>query len=160
MIDPIAAISAVSAASGMISSAIKAGKDVASLSGPMAKYAKAEAELTFAAQRKKNSFLSRFTGAEASAIDKFFKQHELNEAREKLRETFLLYAKNGNSQWIALNKMISEERVLHKKALAKRAAFRDTVWQICGVFILTIVLAAGAVGIFFFAKFLKEQQAA
>ena len=58
MIDPISAFTAVSAASSAISSAIKAGKDLHSLSGPIAKYAKAEAELAFGATRKKNSFFA------------------------------------------------------------------------------------------------------
>ena len=58
MIDPITAFSAVSAASGAISSAIKAGRDLSSLGGPIAKYAKAEAELNFGATRKKNSIFS------------------------------------------------------------------------------------------------------
>lgn len=156
MIDPISAITAVTTASGAISSAIKAGKDIAGLSIPLQKYAKAEAELNFGANRKKNSFLSRFTGAEASAIDKFFKQEELKQARDKLRETFMLY---GNmSQWQSLQKQIAEERASHREMLKKRAEFRDLIWQIFGIIFLFIFLVAGAIGIFLFAKFLKEQE--
>ncbi len=59
MIDPISAFTAISAASGAISSAIKAGKDLSSLSGQISRYAKAEAELNFGATRKKNSIFLR-----------------------------------------------------------------------------------------------------
>ena len=55
--DPMSCIAVITSASGAISSAIKAGKDISSLSVPLQKYAKAEAELNFGAQRKKNSFL-------------------------------------------------------------------------------------------------------
>ena len=56
MIDPISALSAVRWPADAISSAVKAGKDLHSLSGPISRYAKAEAELNFGATRKKKSF--------------------------------------------------------------------------------------------------------
>jgi len=157
MIDPMVAISAVTASAGAISSAIKAGKDVAGLSGPLQKYAKAEAELNFGAQRKKNSFFSKFTGAEATAIDRFFKQEELTQARDKLRETFLLHGKM--SQWQTLQKMIAEERANHRDFLKQKAEFRDTLYTIFGVIFLGAVFIAGSIGIIFLAKYLKEQEA-
>ena len=64
-------IAVITSASGAISSAIKAGKDISSLSVPLQRYAKAEAELNFGAQRKKNSFLAKFSGVESTAIDRF-----------------------------------------------------------------------------------------
>ena len=160
MIDPMVAISALTASAGAISSAIKAGKDVAGLGSAMQKYARAEAELNFGAQRKKNSFLAKFTGAEASAIDKHFKQQELNEAREKLRETILLYGKNGDSQWRSLQALIAQERVEYRKELQRKAEFRDTLYTIFGVIFLGAVFVAASLGIMFFAKYLKEQQTA
>jgi len=151
------AISAVATASGAISSAIKAGKDVSSLAGPLKKYARAEAELNFGANRKKNSFLAKFGGAESSAIDKYFKQEELRQARDELRSTFQLYGRAGG--WETLQKMIADERVQYREELKKRAEFRDLVWNIIGIIALTITLIAGTLGIFIFAKYLKEQQA-
>jgi len=156
MIDPMTAIAAVTAASSSISSAIKAGKDISGLGNSLAKYAKAEAELNFAANRKKNSFFAKLTGAEASGIDKFFKQEELRQEREKLREVFMLYGKM--SQWQNLQKAIAEERQRFRDEIKRRAEFRDTIYQIVGAVFLLIVFAAGAVGIAIFAKYLKEQQ--
>tara|TARA_B100000242_G_C43044890_1_gene487639 strand:- start:755 stop:1228 length:474 start_codon:yes stop_codon:yes gene_type:complete len=157
MIDPMSCIAVITSASGAISSAIKAGKDISSLSVPLQRYAKAEAELNFGAQRKKNSFLAKFTGAESTAIDRFFKQEELKQARDKLRETFMLY---GNmSQWQSLQKMIAEERAEYRKELQRKAEFRDTLYTIFGVIVIGIFFVAGALGIVFLAKYLKEQQA-
>jgi len=157
MIDPISAISVITASANAISTSIKAGKDVASLSTPLSRYAKAEAELNFGANRKKNSFLAKFTGAESTAIDRFFKQEELKQARDKLRETFMLYGKH--SQWQTLQKMIAEERALHREELQRKAEFRDTLYTIFGVIVLGIFFIAGSLGIIFLAKYLKEQQA-
>ena len=92
MIDPISAITAITTASGAISSAIKAGKDIAGLSVPLSRYAKAEAELNFGANRKKNSFFSRFTNSEASAIDKFFGLWYLSQFRSSANSLiFFIY---------------------------------------------------------------------
>jgi len=157
MIDPISCIAVITSASGAISSAIKAGKDISSLSVPLQRYAKAEAELNFGAQRKKNSFLAKFSGAESTAIDRFFKQEELKQARDKLRETFMLYGKM--SQWQSLQKMIAEERAEYRRELQRKAEFRDTLYTIFGVIVIGIVFIAGALGIVFLAKYLKEQQA-
>ena len=157
MLDPMSCIAVITSASGAISSAIKAGKDISSLSVPLQRYAKAEAELNFGAQRKKNSFLAKFTGAESTAIDRFFKQEELKQARDKLRETFMLY---GNmSQWQSLQKMIAEERAEYRKELQRKAEFRDTLYTIFGVIVIGIFFVDDALGIVFLAKYLKEQQA-
>jgi len=52
MIDPLMAFAALKTASSTISSAVKAGKDLASLVGPITRLAKAEADLSFAAEKK------------------------------------------------------------------------------------------------------------
>ena len=108
MIDPMSAFAAKSAASGAISSAIKSGRDIASLSGPIAKYAKAEAQLQAGAKAKKNSFFSKFGGVEANAIDEFFKKEEVAQARKELRELFMLYGSPG--QWERLQAEIARQR--------------------------------------------------
>ncbi len=150
MIDPITAFSAVSAASGAISSAIKAGRDLSSLGGPIAKYAKAEAELQFGATRKKNSIFSKMTGAEQAGIDEFFRKEELDQMRTELRSIFNLYGKRG--QWERLQAEIANQRALQKQELEYQAKMRDRIilWTV-----LPIVLIAGAAIIFYFITFLK-----
>ena len=150
MIDPISAISIITSTTTAISSAVKAGKDLHSLSGPIKKYAQAEAELNFGAQRKKNSIFSKMTGAEQAGIDEFFRKQEVENMREKLRETFMLYGKRG--QWEALQAEIARQRALQKEELEYRAKMRDRIimWTV-----LPTVLISGAAVIFYFITFLK-----
>ena len=150
MIDPMSAFAAVSAASSAISSAVKAGKDLHSLSGPVAKYAKAEAELNFGAQRKKNSLFSKMTGAEQAGIDEFFRQEELNNMRNELRSIFQIYGKPGS--WERLQAEIARQRQMQKEELERRAKVRDAIilWTV-----LPVILIAGAAVLYLFIQYLK-----
>ena len=125
MIDPISAISLCSSAAGAISSAIKAGRDLSSLSGPISKYAKAEASLNFGATRKKNSIFSRMTGAEQAGIDEFFRKEELDNLRDELRQIFLYFGKPG--QWERLQAEIARQRTMQKEELEARAKRKDVI---------------------------------
>ena len=69
-----------------------------------------------------------------------------------------IYKKSKNN-WQNLQKMIAAERANHREELKRKAEFRDLCWQIFGIIILFLFLVAGTIGIFIFAKFLKEQQA-
>lgn len=153
MIDPITAFSAVSAASGAISSAIKAGRDLSSLGGPIAKYAKAEAELNFGATRKKNSIFSKMTGAEQAGIDEFFRKEELDQMRSEMRSIFAIYGKPG--QWERLQAEIAKQRALQKEELEYRAKVRDRIimWTV-----LPMILVAGVTALFYMIRFLKGLQ--
>ena len=151
MIDPMSAFAAVSAASSAISGAIKAGKDLSSLSGPIAKYAKAEAELNFGASRKKNSVFSKLTGAEQAGIDEFFRKEELDRMRSELRSIFNLYGKHG--QWERLQAEIARQRQIQKEELEKRAKARDALilWTS-----IPAILGIGGAVLYFLIVFLKE----
>ena len=59
MVDPLIAFAAIKTASASISAAVKAGRDLSSLAGPITKYAKAEAELQFGAAKKKRSIFAK-----------------------------------------------------------------------------------------------------
>lgn len=150
MIDPLTAFSAVSAASSAISSAIKAGRDVSSLGGLVKKYAKAEAELNFGAQRKKNSFFSKLTGAEQAGIDEFFRKEELDRIRRELRSIFNLYGKYG--QWERLQAEIANQRAMRKAELERQAIVRDKIIMWISV---PLLILSGGVGLYYFAMFLK-----
>ena len=150
MIDPISAFTAVSAASSAISSAIKAGKDLHSLSGPISKYAKAEAELAFGATRKKNSFFAKMTGAEQAGIDEFFRKEELRQMREVMHRIFQYFGKPG--QWERLQAEIARQRQLQKEELEQRAKARDALilWTV-----LPTILIVGVAVMYFFVMLLK-----
>ena len=150
MIDPISAFAAVSAASNAISSAVKAGKDLSSLSGPVAKYAKAEAELNFGATRKKNSIFSKLTGAEQAGIDEFFRKEELTKMRAEMQQIFQYFGKPG--QWERLQAEIARQRQLQKEELERRAKVRDAIimWTV-----LPAILIVGAAVLYLFIQYLK-----
>tara|TARA_R100000773_G_C4220226_1_gene118865 strand:+ start:18 stop:476 length:459 start_codon:yes stop_codon:yes gene_type:complete len=137
MIDPMSAFAAVSAASSAISSAIQAGRDISTLSGPISKYAKAEAQLQVGAKRKRNSLFSKLGGVEGNAIDEFFKKEEVAETRAKLREMFMLYGKVG--QWERLQAEIARQRKLQMEAIEEEARIKARNQAIMIVSLIGIV---------------------
>jgi len=153
MIDPISAFSIISSAAGAISGSIKAGKDLSSLSGPISRYAKAEAQLNFGAARKKKSIFSKMTGAEQAGIDEFFRKEELDQMRKQMREIFMIYGKPGS--WERLQAEIARQRQIQKDELERRAKVRDAIilWTV-----LPAILIIGAGLLYLFVTFLKGQQ--
>ena len=124
MIDPLTAFAALKTASSAISSAVKAGRDLSTLVSPITKLAKAEADLSFAAENK-GGILGKLTGAEQTAIEAHFRKEEANRIRDEMRELFLLFGSPG--QWERLQKEIANERVRRKKALQETAAKKRRV---------------------------------
>ena len=151
MIDPLTAFSAVSAASSAISSAIQAGRDISSLSGPIAKYAKAEAQLQVGAKRKKNSLFSKIGNVEGNAIDEFFKKEEVAETRAKLREMFMLYGKPG--QWERLQAEIARQRKMQMDAIEEeqRILARNRT-----IIILTAIIIFVCVAGYYYIQYLMS----
>lgn len=136
MIDPLMAFAALKTASSAISSAVKAGKDLTSLVGPITRLAKAEADLSFAAE-KKGGILGKLTGAEQTAIDAHFRKEEANRIRDEMRELFMLFGSPG--QWERLQAEIAAERVRRKKALEAEAQRKR---RLKNTIILTLSLVA------------------
>ena len=90
MIDPFTAFAALKGATEAISKAIKTGKDLAKMSGAVAKWAKAEAGLQVVASEKPGLF-GKLTGAEQNAIDAHFRKEEANRLRDEMRSMFFYY---------------------------------------------------------------------
>ena len=130
MIDPISAFAAVNTAASAISTAIKAGKDLSSLSGPISKYAQAEAQLNFGASKKKKGIFAKMTGAEQAGIDEFFRKEELATLRDEMRSVFQLYGKPG--AWERLQAEIARQRAIQKEELERRAKVRETIMLCLG----------------------------
>lgn len=143
MIDPISAFAAVNTAASAISSAIKAGKDLSSLSGPISKYAQAEAQLNFGASKKKKSIFSKMTGAEQAGIDEFFRKEELDTLRDEMRSVFMLYGKPG--AWERLQAEIARQRAMQKQELERRAKVRETILLVLVGFLIVGVGGGGLI---------------
>jgi len=142
MIDPMSAFAAVS-------SAIQAGRDISALSGPISKYAKAEAQLQVGAKRKRNSLFSKLGGVEGNAIDDFFKKEEVAETRAKLREMFMLYGKPG--QWERLQAEIARQRKLQMEAIEEQARIQARNKAIMIVSLMCISILVGG---YFYIQYL------
>jgi len=128
MVDPLIAFAAIKTASASISAAVKAGRDLSSLAGPITKYAKAEAELQFGAAKKKRSIFAKLGATDESAIEKHFRQEEVRRLRKDMRELFLLYGSPG--QWERLQATIAEERAEKQKQLRLAEHKRQQMVQI------------------------------
>lgn len=150
MIDPISAFAAVNTAASAISTAIKAGKDLSSLSGPISKYAQAEAQLNFGASKKKKSIFSKMTGAEQAGIDEFFRKEELATLRDEMRSVFQLYGKPG--AWERLQAEIARQRAMQKEELERRAKVRETILLVLVGF---LIVGVGGGGIILWIAWMK-----
>ena len=151
MSDPMSAFAAVSAASSAISSAIKAGRDISALSGPISKYAKAEAQLQVGAKRKRNSLFSKIGGIEGNAIDEFFKKEEVAQARKELREIFMIYGTAG--QWERLQAEIARQRKMQMDAIEEEARIKARNQAI--IIVSLIVIATLFAGYFYIQYLLR-----
>ena len=139
MVDPLIAFAAIKTASASISAAVKAGRDLSSLAGPITKYAKAEAELQFGAAKKKRGVFAKLGATDESAIEKHFRQEEVRRLRKDMRELFMLYGSPG--QWERLQATIAEERAEKQKQLRLAEHKRQQMVQI----IMAILVISTAV---------------
>ena len=149
MIDPISAFGALTAAHGAIKKCVEMGRDLASASSAIEKYAKAEAELGFGKERKKKSI---FGGIMDSAIEQHFKEEEQARLKKELRSLFQLYGSHG--QWERLQATIARARAEHKKQLEEQARQRDIIIK---TVIIVLVVVVGGTGMYYWAMYLKGE---
>ena len=139
MIDPFTAFAALKGATEAISSAIKTGRDLSTMSSSVAKWAKAEASLQVISSEKPKGLgklFGKLTGAEQNAIDAHFRKEEAKRIRDEMREMFLLYGSPG--QWERLQKEIATERkrqanFLKQKIAAAKRKKNIILWTIGGI---------------------------
>ena len=139
MIDPFTAFAALKGATEAISSAIKTGRDLSTMSSSVAKWAKAEAGLQVITSEKPgvvSKLFGKLTGAEQNAIDAHFRKEEANRLRDEMRSMFLLYGTAG--QWERLQKEIAVERkrqadFLKQKIAAAKRKKNIILWTIAGI---------------------------
>jgi len=147
MIDPVSAFAMLTSAHSALKKMCSMGKDLSSATSVIAKYAKAEAELGFAKEKKKSGI---FGSVMDQAIEKHFQEEEQERLKAELRSMFLLYGSYG--QWERLQATIASARAEHRKRLQEQARIRDRNLKIT---VCTILLIIGIGGIIFFANYLK-----
>ena len=92
MIDPISAFALIKTAHSTLMHGIKMKRDFASMAGSIAKFAKGEAELSVAKEKKQNSLFGNVVG---NAIDKHFQEEECQRMNDELRSMVRLYGCEG-----------------------------------------------------------------
>jgi len=147
MIDPVSAFGLIVSAHKTIKKCVEMGKDLSSAQTAVMNYAKGEAELGFAKEKKKRGI---FGGVMDSAIDQHFKEEEQRRLKDELRSIFRLYGSAG--QWERLQATIAQARAIRKKELEEQARRRDLIIN-CTV---GVVLASiGIALIVWWANYLK-----
>mgnify|MGYP003146287108 CR=1 FL=1 len=147
MIDPVSAFGLITSAHATIKKCVEMGRDLNSAQSAIQKYAKGEAELGFAKERKKKGI---FGGVMDTAIEEHFKEEEQKRLKDELRSMFQLYGTAG--QWERLQATIARARKAHKEALEEQARKRDLLIKII---VVIVVALGGSVGIYYWAMYLK-----
>ena len=147
MIDPVSAFGLITSAHATIKKCVEMGRDLNSAQSAIQKYAKGEAELGFAKERKKKGI---FGGVMDNAIEQHFKEEEQKRLKDELRSMFQLYGSAG--QWERLQATIARARKAHKEALEEQARKRDLLIKII---VVIVVALGGSVGIYYWAMYLK-----
>ena len=144
MIEVLALAGAVTKVAGAVSSAVKAGSDVADLLPNFGKLAKLDSEIQLAEKGKHKGPLGRLSSSEEEGFAIAQAKMKHKEAMDELRSACQLYGPPG--MWDLVVKEQAAARQRHKEALEQRAAARDKLfWGLsltAGVLIFIIGLAA------------------
>ena len=126
MIEVLALAGAVTKIAGAVSSAVKAGSDVADLLPHFGKLAKLDSEIQLAEKGQHKGPLGRLSSSEEEgfAIAQAKMQHK--ECMDELRSACQLYGPPG--MWDLVVKEQAAARQRHKEALAAQAKARDRLF--------------------------------
>jgi len=144
MIEVLALAGAVTKIAGAVSSAVKAGGDVADLLPHFGKLAKLDSEIQLAEKGKHKGPLGRLSSSEEEGFAIAQAKMKHKEAMDELRSACQLYGPPG--MWDLVVKEQAAARQRHKEALEQQAAARDKLfWGLsltAGIIIFIIGLGA------------------
>ena len=144
MIEVLALAGAVTKIAGAVSSAVKAGSDVADLLPHFGKLAKLDSEIQMAEKGKHKGPLGRLSSSEEEGFAIAQAKMKHKEAMGELRSACHLYGPPG--MWDLVVKEQAAARQRHKEALEQQAAARDKLfWGLsltAGIIIFIIGLGA------------------
>jgi len=154
--DPVTALSAISAAAQGISAVVNAGRDLGAAQDHIKKWALAEAQLDTAKAAKQSGWRAALGGVESSVIDEHFKKREVAELRDQLRQLMLVYGKPG--EWEALCAEIARAKKEHKDAIAAQQKRRADIMHnvvLWSLVTLGTALAIGLLAVFLYGLRLR-----
>ena len=144
MIEVLALAGAVTKIAGAVSSAIKAGGDVADLLPQFGKLAKLDSEIQLAEKGRHKGPLGRLSSSEEEGFAIAQAKMKHKECMDELRSACKLYGPPG--MWDLVVKEQASARQRHKEALEQQAAARDRLfWGLsltAGAIVFIIGLAA------------------
>lgn len=144
MIEVLALAGAVTKIAGAVSSAVKAGGDVADLLPHFGKLAKLDSEIQLAEKGRHKGPLGRLSSSEEEGFAIAQAKMKHKECMDELRSACQLYGPPG--MWDLVVREQAAARQRHKEALEQQAAARDKLfWGLsltAGVLIFIIGLGA------------------
>ena len=144
MIEVLALAGAVTKIAGAVSSAVKAGSDVADLLPHFGKLAKLEADIGIAEQGRHKGPLGRLTSSEEEGFAIAQAKMKHKECMDELRSACQLYGPPG--MWDLVVKEQAAARQRHKEALELQAKQRDRLFWGISLVVGVVIFVGGVAG--------------
>ena len=140
MIEVMALAGAVKGVSAAISSAIKAGKDISSLAGPLAKLGDLDAQIQIAESGKHKGLLGKLSSSESEAFAIVAAKQAHKDAMDNLRQLMQLFG--GPGQWESFQAELGRIRKRRAEALNEQAR-KKRLFELIIVSVLSGLLFIG-----------------
>ena len=149
MIEVMALAGAVKGVSAAISSAIKAGKDIGSLAGPLAKLGDLDAQIQVAESGKHKGLLGKLSSSESEAFAIVAAKQAHKDAMDNLRQLMQLFG--GPGQWESFQAELGRIRKRRAALLKEQARKRRQFEMIVVSIFAGILFIGGTVAMVYFA---------
>ncbi len=149
MIEVMALAGAVKGVSAAISSAIKAGKDISSLAGPLAKLGDLDAQIQIAESGKHKGLLGKLSTSESEAFAIVAAKQAHKDAMDNLRQLMQLFG--GPGQWESFQAELARIRKRRSDALKEQARKKRKFELIIVSVISGLLFIGGTAAMVYFA---------
>ena len=141
MIDPVTAISAASAAFGMLKKGIAVGKDLQDMGGQLSKWAGAIADLDFADQQNKKPawYKTLGGGVQAEAMEIFAAKQKAANMRQELKD--FISVVYGPSKWQEILEIEAQLRKQNREHEHRQVEIKQAIieWTLGTLLFLVLV---------------------
>ena len=135
----IAELAAFNAAFSVVKSAIGNGRDIMSCAKQIGDMIGAEEQLRARGERKKNGFLSRLAGKQASDFEEFMAIEKMKQSRVELLEAMAYYGRAGLKEDF-LKYEVEARKKRRADAKAREARKQAIIEWTLGIIIIVIML--------------------
>jgi hypothetical protein len=149
MIEVMALAGAVKGVSAAISGAIKAGKDISSLAGPLAKLGDLDAQIQIAESGKHKGLLGKLSTSESEAFAIVAAKQAHKDAMDNLRQLMQLFG--GPGQWESFQAELGRIRKKRAEALKEQARKKRQFELIVVSIVAVVMFIGGTIAMVYFA---------